>query len=95
MRIYKHFWIGGTKGNERVSYKNTTREERAKKHNCDGNCYGGYTENGYAGICGNVDTCPETREGEFLGTIAAIVIIIVLPIAIAVAGIIFLVSALH
>lgn len=78
-----------------MSYKNTTREERARKHNCDGNCYGEYTGNEGGGICGNIDTCPETRNEEFFGTIAAVATIIVIPVIIAVVGITFLVSALH
>ena len=78
-----------------MSYKNTTREERARKHNCNGNCYGSYTGNRQEGMCGNIDTCPETRNGEFFGTIAAIATIIVIPVIIAVAGIVFLLSALH
>lgn len=78
-----------------MSYKNTTRVERARKHNCDGNCYGEYTGDGWVGICGNIDTCPETRSGEFFGTIAAVATIIVIPVIVAVAGIAFLVSALH
>lgn len=78
-----------------MSYKNTTREERARKHNCNGNCYGEYTGDGLEGICGDIDTCPETRNGEFFGTIAAIATIIVVPIIMVAVGIMFLVSAIH
>lgn len=78
-----------------MSYKNTTKEERAKKHNCDGNCYGEYTGSGWVGICGRIDICPETRKGEFFGTIVAVVIIAVLPIVAVVGGIIFLTLRLH
>lgn len=75
-----------------MSYKNTTREERAKNHHCDGDCYGEYTGNG---MCGSVDSCPETRNGEFFGVIAAIATIIGVPIVIVVAGIIFLITKLY
>lgn len=78
-----------------MSYKNTTKEERARKYNCGGDCYGSYTENGWEGICGNIDTCQETRKGEFFGTVVAAVIIVVLPIIAVVGGIIFLVLLLY
>lgn len=78
-----------------MSYKNTTKEERAKKHNCDGNCYGEYIGSGWVGICGRIDTCPETRKSEFLGTIVAVMIITILPIVVVVGGIIFLALSLH
>ena len=78
-----------------MSYKNTTREERARKHNCNGNCYGECTGSGCGEICGNIDICPETQNGEFIGTIVAITTIVMIPIAIVVVGIIFLVSVLR
>ena len=48
-------------------------QERAKKYGCDGKCY-------IDGCCSNIDTCPETRFGEFLGLIGALLFIVSLPI---------------
>lgn len=72
-----------------MSYRNTSKEERARKHNCDGNCYGGYTEHGRTGICGNIDTCPETQKGEFFATIVAVGTIVAVPIIVVITVIIF------
>lgn len=49
-------------------------EYRAKKHNCDGLCYGPceMTKYGFerAHICSDIDVCPETRSREFLALVA-------------------------
>lgn len=43
------------------------REERAKKHGCDGICYTPTS------MCPCAETCPETRTKEGLATIAAVI----------------------
>lgn len=61
--------------------KNRTEEEleRAKKHDCDGICYCNQS------MCSAVDTCEETRTKEFLATILAPLIIIIIPILLLIA----------
>lgn len=56
--------------------------ERAEKYGCDGKCYFD------TGMCGGVDTCPETRTVEWLATLFACLTIISTPILI-IAGIVF------
>lgn len=45
------------------------RKERAEKYHCDGRCY--YE----SGICPAVDTCEETRVGEGIATMGAVLVI--------------------
>lgn len=56
--------------------------ERAEKYGCDGKCYFN------TGMCGGVDTCPETRTAEGFATLLACLTIIAAPILI-IAGIVF------
>lgn len=71
-------------------------ERRKKQYGCDGRCYSRIidpeTGDGRYFICGGIDTCDETRMGEVIGTIGAVLFIIFTPI-ILVAGIAFLVVA--
>lgn len=41
-------------------------------------------------ICGGIDTCDETRVGEFIGTVGAVLIIILTP-AVLIAGVVALI----
>ena len=54
------------------------REERAKKHGCNGICYTSTS------MCPLAETCPETRTKEGLATIAAIIcyifILLLIPV---------------
>lgn len=59
-----------------------SREQRAKKYNCDGRCYGEYIGSGWVGICGRINTCPETRKGELFWTVIAILTVILSPMII-------------
>ncbi|MCM1224717.1 MAG: hypothetical protein NC548_60740 [Lachnospiraceae bacterium] len=66
------------------------RIERCKKlYGCEGDCYNLTDEQGnFVGMCGGIDTCPETRGMEFIATIVASLIVISVPIG-AIAGLIW------
>lgn len=73
--------------------KKLSRLEKSDKYQCDGLCYGGIDENGdRVPCCSAIDTCEETRYGEFFATIVAFLIIVVLPICV---GIGFIVAVLY
>lgn len=63
-------------------------ERRKKMYGCNGKCYCDsiWDEDlkcmTQATCCGRIDTCEETRFGEFIATILAILTIIAIPIAI-------------
>ena len=38
------------------------------------------TDEGQYFICGGIDTCDETRVGEFIGTVGAVLFIVLAPI---------------
>ena len=46
------------------------REERARKHQCDGICY----TSTY--MCPRAELCDETRVGEFIATVIAAILVI-------------------
>ena len=46
------------------------REERAKKHQCDGICYASTY------MCPRAEWCDETRVGEFIATVIAAILVI-------------------
>lgn len=48
------------------------REERAKKHQCDGICYSSTY------MCPSAEWCDETRVGEFIATIISAVVFILI-----------------
>lgn len=48
-------------------------ERRKKLYGCNGRCY-------CNGICGGIDTCEETRNGEATGICLAILIILSMPV---------------
>lgn len=48
------------------------REERAKKHQCDGICYSSTY------MCPSAEWCNETRVGEFIATIISAVVFILI-----------------
>ena len=48
------------------------QQERAKKYGCDGTCYWS------TGMCPRVETCDETRTGEFIATAIATITILVM-----------------
>ena len=48
------------------------REERAKKHQCDGICYSSTY------MCPSAEWCEETRVGEFIATIISAVVFILI-----------------
>ena len=74
-----------------MKYKNDAEavsrriEKYSEKYNCDGHCY--YSD---GTCCSAVDICDETRVGEFLASIIAILVIIATSI-LAIAGILFLI----
>ena len=52
-------------------------EQRAKKYGCDGNCYTGKR------ICPRIDYCPETRTGEFIASVVAMLVcLLALPVGV-------------
>lgn len=63
-------------------------------YGCDGKCCDRVvdpeTGEGRYFICGDIDTCYETRVGEFIGTIGATLIIILTPVAL-IAGVVALI----
>lgn len=64
-------------------------------YGCNGKCYDRVMdpetgEEQYI-ICGGIDTCDETRVGEFIGTVGAILFIVLAPIMF-IAGIIALIA---
>lgn len=61
----------------------STVTELAEKYGCDGKCY-------IDGCCPNIDTCPETAGGEFIGLIGALLGIVTIPILAIIALIIWL-----
>ena len=65
-----------------------TEQERSEKYNCDGRCYG-------TGMCYRAGTCPETKRGEFLATLAAIVIMLFIPVISFIAIILMIVRCLY
>lgn len=46
-------------------YKEQKRRQRAEKHGCDGVCYG------KDGMCGAIEWCDETRNGELMASVIA------------------------
>ena len=65
-----------------------TEEEAVKRrqqmYGCNGKCYDRVIdpetgEDQYF-ICGGIDTCDETRVGEFIGTVGAVLFIVLAPI---------------
>ena len=78
-------------------YKETEQEaiERRKQmYGCNGKCCDRVidpeTGEGQYFICGGIDTCDETRVGEFRGTVGAARFIVLVPIVF-IAGIIVLI----
>lgn len=70
-------------------------ERRKQMYGCNGKCYDRVMdpetgEEQYC-ICGGIDTCDETRVGEFIGTVGAILFIVLAPIMF-IAGIIALIA---
>ena len=63
-------------------------------YGCNGRCYDividPETGEGQYFICGGIDTCDETRIGEFIGEVGAVLFIILAPAAF-IAGIIALI----
>lgn len=59
-------------------------QERIEKYNCNGKCYSRYH------MCPNAETCPETATKEFMGTMAAVLTILMIPVAAVVVIIIFI-----
>lgn len=59
-------------------------------YGCSGKCYDRVidpeTGEGQYFICGGIDTCDETRVGEFIGTVGAVLFIILTP-AVLIAGV--------
>lgn len=61
-------------------------ERRKKLYRCDGKCYcdGIWDEDlkcfTGGGVCGGIDTCEETRNGEATGTCLAVLIILSMPV---------------
>lgn len=75
-------------------------ERRKKMYGCDGKCYCDsiwdedlkcYVQ---GGICGGIDTCDETRVGEFIGSIMAVLFVIGVPAAIIAAMVFFIISGI-
>lgn len=64
-------------------------------YGCNGKCYDRVmdpeTGEWQYCICGGIDTCDETRVGEFIGTVGAILFIVLAPIMF-IAGIIALIT---
>lgn len=54
-------------------------QERSKKYGCNGKCYGPPR------ICQHIDICPESRVGEFIGTVGAMITLVFFPVAVVVA----------
>jgi len=75
-----------------------TEEEAVKRrqqmYGCNGKCCDRVidpeTGEGQYFICGGIDTCDETRGGEFIGTVGAILFIVLAPIMF-IAGIVALI----
>lgn len=65
-----------------------TEEEAVKRrqqmYGCNGKCCDRVidqkTGEGQYFICGGIDTCDETRVGEFIGTVGAVLFIVLAPI---------------
>jgi hypothetical protein len=65
-----------------------TEEEAVKRrqqmYGCNGKCCDRVidpeTDEGQYFICGGIDTCNETRVGEFIGTVGAVLFIVLAPI---------------
>ena len=51
------------------------REERARKHQCDGICY----TSTY--MCPRAEWCDETRVGEFIATVIAAILVILVALS--------------
>lgn len=58
--------------------KNRTQEEleRAKKYDCNGICYG------CRFMCPRAETCPETKDREFMASMVAMITVVGFPILI-------------
>lgn len=75
-----------------------TEEEAVKRrqqmYGCNGKCCDRVIEpetgEGQYFICGGIDTCDETRVGEFIGTVGAVLFIVLAPIMF-IAGIVALI----
>ena len=75
-----------------------TEEEAVKRrqqmYGCDGKCCNTVvdpeTGESQCFICGGIDTCDETRVGEFIGTIGAALVIILTPVVL-IAGVVALI----
>lgn len=60
-------------------------ERRKQMYGCNGKCCDRVidpeTGKGQYFICGGIDTCDETRVGEFIGEIGAVLFFIIAPVA--------------
>ena len=74
--------------------KELTPEEKAKKHRCNGYCYGGIDDEGCSHpMCGRIDTCEETRFDEGIATLFVFLmmaLMVVVFITVVVLGIIWI-----
>ena len=68
-------------------HKETVKEagkRRQQTYGCKGKCCDRVidpeTGEGRYFICGGIDTCDETRVGEFIGTVGAVLFIVLAPI---------------
>ena len=68
--------------------------KEAATYGCNGKCCDRVidpeTGEGQYFICGGIDTCDETRVGEFIGTVGAVLFIVLAPIMF-IAGIVALI----
>lgn len=59
-------------------------KRRQQMYGCNGKCCDRVidpeTGKGRYFICGGIDTCDETRVGEFIGTVGAVLFIVLAPI---------------
>lgn len=75
-------------------------ERRKRMYGCDGKCVGDAVwdeerqEYIQGGLCGGIDTCDETRVGEFIGSCLAVLFVTIgIPLA-GIIGIIYLIYSL-
>lgn len=75
-------------------------ERRKKMYGCNGKCYCDSIWDEdlkcfvQGGLCGGIDTCDETRVGEFIGLCLAVLFIIGVPVVIGVATVFFIISGI-
>lgn len=66
-------------------------ERRKRMYGCDGKCYCDAIWDEdlkcfvQGGVCGGIDTCEETRVGEFISSCLAVLFIIAIPVIITIA----------